>query len=107
MAPYEPDFIVANCPGCTMFLDRWQYTVAEMEGITYDKHGHGIPVLTYEEMAGLLLGYNPWELGLQIHQIQCEPLLDKIGIAYSPEDKYKDAYGKQLFPPQKPNNLIV
>ena len=31
MAPYKPDFIVANCPGCAMFLDKWQYTIAEME----------------------------------------------------------------------------
>ena len=33
MAPYKPDFIVANCPGCAMFLDKWQYTIAEMEGV--------------------------------------------------------------------------
>ena len=35
MAPYKPDFIVTNCPGCPMFLDRWQYTIAEIEGTTY------------------------------------------------------------------------
>ncbi len=52
MQPYEPDFIVANCPGCAMFLDKWQYTISEMEGTTYGKDGYGIPVLTYEEMAG-------------------------------------------------------
>ena len=46
MAPYKPDFIVANCPGCAMFLDKWQYTIAEMEGTTYGQNGHGIPVLT-------------------------------------------------------------
>ena len=57
MAPYKPDFIVANCPGCAMFLDKWQYAIAEMEGTTYGQNGHGIPVLTYEEMAGLVLGY--------------------------------------------------
>ena len=56
MAPYKPDFIVANCPGCAMFIDKWQYTIAEMEGRTYGENGHGIPVLTYEEMAGLVLG---------------------------------------------------
>jgi heterodisulfide reductase subunit B len=59
-----------------------------MEGKTFDKKGHGIPVLTHEELTGLLLGYNPWDLGLQIHQIQVEPLLDKIGIRYDAEDKY-------------------
>ncbi len=25
---------------------------------------YGIPVLTYEELAGLLLGYDPWDIGL-------------------------------------------
>ena len=40
MAPYKPDFIVANCPGCAMFLDKWQYAIAEMEGTTY---GRGTP----------------------------------------------------------------
>ena len=28
MAPYKPDFILANCPGCAMFLDKWQYTIS-------------------------------------------------------------------------------
>jgi len=31
-----------------------------MEGKTYGENGYGIPVLTYEELAGLLLGYDPW-----------------------------------------------
>ena len=37
MQPYEPDFIITNCPGCAMFLDKWQYTISEMEGTTYGK----------------------------------------------------------------------
>ncbi len=60
-----------------MFLDKWQYTIAEMEGVTYGQDGRGIPVLTYEEMAGLVLGYDPWELGMQMHQVDVEPLLEK------------------------------
>ena len=65
-----------------MFLDKWQYTIAEMEGTTYGQNGQGIPVLTYEEMAGLILGYDPWaDLGMQMHQVDVEPLLDKLGIA--------------------------
>ena len=90
-----------------MFLDRWQYTIAEMEHKTYDREGYGIPVLTYEEMAGLLLGYDPWELGLQIHQVQSERLLDKIGIPYDPKQKYNSASGKILRAPEKPENLLV
>ena len=60
-----------------------------MEGKKYGQNGEGIPVFTYEEVAGLVLGYDPWDLGLQMHQTDCEPVLDKIGIEYTPEDKYK------------------
>lgn len=107
MEPYEPDFIVANCPGCTMFLDKWQYVIAEMEHKTYDKDGYGIPVLTYEEMAGMLLGYNPWVMGMQMHQVQVERLLDKIGIPYDPNDKYKGENGKIIQNPEKPKVLLT
>lgn len=107
MEPYEPDFIVTNCPGCSMFMDKWQYVIAEMEHKTYDKDGYGIPVLTYEEMAGLLLGYDPWKLGLQLHQIQVERLLDKIGIPYNPAQKYTGVNGEILPSPEKPSVLKV
>jgi len=107
MKPYQPDLIIANCPGCTFFLDRWQYVIAEMEGITYGQNGYGIPVLTYEELAGLLLGYNPWDIGLQLHQVAVEPLLDKLGIPYKREEKY--AVANNTFPaePVKPRVLKV
>lgn len=105
MEPYEPDFIVTNCPGCGMFLDKWQYTISEMSGKIYGKNGYGIPVLTYEEMAGLVLGYNPWDLGLQMHQVAVEPLLDKLGIDYDPEKKYCDAEGKLISLPKCPTFL--
>ncbi len=107
MEPYEPDFIVANCPGCTMFMDKWQYTISEMEGKTYDMYGYGIPVLTYEEMAGLVLGYDPWELGLQMHQISVDPLLEKMGVDYNPGDKFKGLEGKALGMPENPKYLKV
>ena len=106
MQPYQPDFIVANCPGCAMFLDRWQYTIAEMEGITYNESGKGIPVLTYEEMAGLVMGYDPWVMGLQMHQISVEPLLDKIGIIYNKKDKYLGSKGQYIGIPQLPLFLL-
>ncbi|MBN2347364.1 MAG: heterodisulfide reductase subunit B [Bacteroidales bacterium] len=102
MKDFEPDLIVANCPGCTMFMDKWQYTIGEMEGITYGKYGEGIPVLTYEELAGLVMGYDPWDLGLQMHQIGSEPLLDKMGIPYDPELKYKGKNGKNIGAPKVP-----
>jgi heterodisulfide reductase subunit B len=78
-----------------------------MEGITYDDNGFGIPVLTYEELAGLLLGYNPWEIGLQVHQISVNPLLDKTGITYNSGNKYKGKNNKNMGRPEIPKVLKV
>ncbi|MFH2142923.1 MAG: heterodisulfide reductase-related iron-sulfur binding cluster [Bacteroidota bacterium] len=105
MAPYKPDMIITNCPGCPYFFDRWQYALSEMEGITYGENGNGIPVFTYEEVAGLVLGYDPWDLGLQLHQVGCEPVLDKMGIDYISENKYKGLNNMDLGKPEKPMNL--
>ena len=105
MQPYHPDLIIVNCPGCTFFLDRWQYVISEMKGITYGNNGYGIPVLTYEELAGLLLGYNPWDIGLQLHQVAVEPLLDKLGVIYDKDEKYKGLNGENLGKPVNPNIL--
>jgi heterodisulfide reductase subunit B len=103
MKPYKPDMIITNCPGCPYFLDRWQYVISEMEGKTYGEDGHGIPVFTYEEVAGLVLGYNPWDLGLQLHQVSVEPVLNKMGVKYNPDEKYFDINGNDLGMPEKPN----
>jgi heterodisulfide reductase subunit B len=105
MQPYQPDLIIANCPGCTFFLDRWQYVIGEMNGIIYGANGYGIPVLTYEELAGLLLGYNPWDIGLQLHQVAVEPLLDKLGVTYDKDEKYKGLYSEDLGKPVNSNVL--
>ena len=105
MEPYEPDMIITNCPGCPMFLDRWQYALSEMEGKTYGKNHNGIPVFTYEEVAGMIMGYDPWEIGLQVHQVPAEPLLDKIGIPYDPSRKFKGKNGEDLGMPESPSYL--
>jgi len=107
MEPYHPDLIIANCPGCTFFLDRWQYVLSEMEGKTYDTEGYGIPVLTYEELTGLVLGYPPWDLGIQLHQVDVEPLLKKLGIGYDPDGKFSGPGGIPLGQPEKPSVLKV
>lgn len=106
MEPYKPDMIITNCPGCPMFMDKWQYTIAEMTGKTYGENGYGIPVFTYEEIAGLLLGYSPWDVGLQVHQVAVEPLLNKMGIPYDKATKYK-LNTPLLKEPQKPQILKV
>ena len=105
MEPHAPDLIITNCPGCPYFLDRWQYVIAEQTGKTYGKNGYGIPVLTYEEVAGLVMGYNPWDLGLQMHQVAIEPMLEKMGIEYDPKAKYKGVNNKELGSPINPINI--
>jgi len=105
MEPYEPDLILCNCPGCTMFMDKWQYTISEIEGKAYGQNQQGIPVLTYEELAALVLGENPWDLGLQFHQVQSEPFLRKLGIEFNPEQKYLDKNGSKMSVPLDPVNL--
>lgn len=107
LKPHNADLIITNCPGCNMFLDRWQYTIAEMEGRTYDKFGKGIPVLSYEELAALLLGYDPWDIGLQTHQVQVESLMDKIGIPYNTSKKYLGENDAYIGKPEQPENLVV
>ena len=99
MEPFKPDLIITNCPGCPYFLDRWQYVIAESTGKTYGPDGHGIPALTYEEVAGLVMGYDPWDLGLQTHQVGVEPLLDKMGVPYDPSKKYLGKNGKDIGSP--------
>jgi heterodisulfide reductase subunit B len=107
MEPFKPDFVITNCPGCTFFMDRWQYVIAEMDKKTYGENGFGIPVLTYEEVAGLVLGFAPYSLGLQLHQVSVEPLLDKIGIPYNIDEKYLGFNNEEIGKPELPNVLKV
>ncbi|MDK2910369.1 MAG: heterodisulfide reductase subunit [Bacteroidales bacterium] len=105
MEPCQPDLIVCNCPGCSFFLDRWQYVISEVEGKTYGPDNEGIPVFTFEELAALVLGYDPWEIGLQLHQVPCEPVLDKMGVKYDPEKKFMLPFRHIVDYPEKPNVL--
>jgi heterodisulfide reductase subunit B len=80
MAPYAPDLILTNCPGCHLFLDREQWAVNSLTGSR-----HAIPVLSYAELAGVLLGWDPYDVvGIQSHATPVEPLLEKIGVPVGP-----------------------
>jgi heterodisulfide reductase subunit B len=107
MEPYKPDLILTNCPGCPFFLDRWQYAIGEMEGKTYGENGYGIPVFTYEELAALCLGYDPWEIGLQTHQVSPEPMLRKMGVSFDLNRKYLGINGKEIGKPARPRVMMV
>lgn len=59
-------------------MDKEQWAIFDVTGEKYF-----IPVLTYQELAGLLLGWDPYDVvGIDAHTASVEPLLDKIGIAY-------------------------
>jgi len=78
MAPWQPDAILTNCPGCNLFLDKEQWAIEQVCGKTFN-----VPTLSYSELAGLLLGWDPYDVvGIQAHTVPIEPLLDKIGIPY-------------------------
>jgi heterodisulfide reductase subunit B len=88
MVPFEPDFILTNCPGCQVFLDKGQWAIHELTGFH-----RFIPVLTYMELAGLLLGWRPYQtVGLQFHTVPVEPLLKKIGIPYEGLEDSREAF---------------
>ncbi len=81
MAPYKPDLILTNCPGCLFVLDREQWGVNELTGSDFQ-----VPVLNYAQLAGLLLGWSPYDaIGIQGHTVPVEPLLERIGIPCAPE----------------------
>jgi heterodisulfide reductase subunit B len=84
MAPFEPDLILTNCPGCWQVLDHEQWAVKELTGSDFQ-----IPVLSYAELAGLLLGWDPYDVvGTQTHAVPVEPLLDRIGIPQSTSPEF-------------------
>jgi heterodisulfide reductase subunit B len=78
MAAFAPDLILTNCPGCLLVLDREQWVVNELTGGDFQ-----VPVLNYAQLAGLLLGWDPYGVvGIHGHSVPVEPLLDKIGIPH-------------------------
>jgi len=44
---------------------------------------------------------------LQMHQVSVEPLLDKMGIPYDPEAKFKNIRGEDIGAPKCPTYLRV
>jgi heterodisulfide reductase subunit B len=69
-----PDVIITQCPGCTFNLDYYQETLQEAVGPL------DVPVLYFSELVALALGADPYELGLDMHAVPVEPLLERLGI---------------------------
>jgi heterodisulfide reductase subunit B len=72
----NPDLLVTMCAGCTLSLDMCQEKLLRELGVEKD-----IPVLNISELIALLLGADPYKMvGIDMHGVPIEPLLDKIGI---------------------------
>lgn len=71
----KPDLIITQCAGCSFNLDYYQEKISCRLGCELD-----IPVLYISELVALLLGADPYEIGLDMHAVPVEPLLEKIGI---------------------------
>jgi heterodisulfide reductase subunit B len=67
-----PDVIITQCPGCTFNLDYYQETLSDAVGPL------DIPVLYFSEMVALALGADPYEIGLDMHAVPVEPLLERL-----------------------------
>jgi len=92
MEPFAPDLILTNCPGCQVHMDKQQWALKELTQREYY-----VPVLTYTELAGLLLGWDPYDIvGIQFHTVPVEPLLDKIGIPHDRRESWLDRNGQPL-----------
>jgi heterodisulfide reductase subunit B len=68
----RPDVIVTQCPGCTFNFDYYQETLAEAVGPLE------VPVLYISELLALVLGADPYEIGLDMHAVPVEPLLARL-----------------------------
>jgi hypothetical protein len=44
---------------------------------------------------------------MQMHQVDCEPILDKMGIEYNPSDKYKGKNGKNIGMPLMVDSICI
>jgi heterodisulfide reductase subunit B len=73
MAAAGADAIANTCPFCQLQFDRGQFEIGQKFGVEWH-----IPVLHFCEMLGLAQGMSPVELGLDLHQISCNPFLDKL-----------------------------
>ena len=75
IAQAGPDVIITQCAGCSFNLDYYQESLSKELGIPLD-----IPVLHFSELEALLLGADPYDIGLDMHAVPVEPFLEKVGI---------------------------
>lgn len=68
------DCIVDVCSFCHLQFEASQVQLNKELG----EQKYNIPVVYYTQLLGLAMGLNPTNLGLEVHMINTQPLLDKI-----------------------------
>lgn len=69
----EADCIVVTCPYCFLQIEMGQLLFKRRTGELYN-----LPVLHYTDLLGLSLGFEPKELGMDLHKIDVTPILERI-----------------------------
>ena len=76
------DVLLVMCPNCHLQFDRYKSVLSNKTG-----HKHNFAVLNISQLVALYMGADPYKvLGIQTHTVNVEPLLDKLGIDYNPEE---------------------
>ncbi|MGQ9542615.1 MAG: heterodisulfide reductase-related iron-sulfur binding cluster [Candidatus Bathyarchaeia archaeon] len=70
------DCIVLFCPACAERIERAEVALAG-EGIEFD-----IPVLNYLELLAICLGASPTDIGIHLHRVSVDPIVERILKAY-------------------------
>ena len=68
---FEADALTTFCPSCYSQYDTQQFMLARA-GEKY-----GIPVMTYQELLALAMGFSPEEIGMEMHKIEVAGFIKK------------------------------
>ena len=61
------------CPACFLTLEYAQLTAKEGKKFN-------IPMIYYTQLLGLAQGLSPEEVGLQLHKIKLDKIIQKLGL---------------------------
>ncbi len=66
------DCLSTTCPSCFQQFDNNQFLLSR-KGLEFN-----LPVLTLQELMGLSFGFEPQAMGLHMHRVSAEPLMEKL-----------------------------
>jgi heterodisulfide reductase subunit B len=66
-----PDCLALLCPACYDMLEKAEISFLAPEQL--------IPVVNFVELVALAMGFNPDQIGMDLHRIQSSHLLEKVG----------------------------